>query len=233
MLPVRDRVLVVEDDRLTRTMIRTNLVAEGYEVTLAETGEAASALLATQVFDLIILDYMLPGRSGLDVLGALRRDDLVSPVLMLTARSETPLKVSAFHAGADDYLTKPFHVDELLARASALLRRARAPIQTPSGERFGFGASTVDLSARLIFTASGRRERLGDKEIRLIQLFVSRPKVVLRRADILEEVWGMDANPVERTVDNYVGQLRKHVEPEPDTPRHIVTVRGEGYQYLP
>jgi two-component system response regulator MprA len=229
----RDRVLVVEDDRLTRTMIRTNLHHEGYDVTAVESAEEATELLAGSRFDVVVLDYMLPGASGLDALTALRRDDVVTPVLMLTARSETSVKVEALDRGADDYLTKPFHVDELVARVRAMVRRARAPVQTPSGQVFPFGAATVDLVTRTLVTVDGHTVRLGEKEVGLIALFQGRPRAILSRADILDEVWGMDANPIERTVDNYVGQLRRHVEPDPERPRHVVTVRGEGYQYLP
>jgi len=228
------RVLVVEDDRLTRTMVRTNLAHEGYEVVAVETAEAGLEAVAGQSFDLIVLDYMLPGRDGLDALRELRRSDVGTPVLMLTARSETPLKVAALDRGADDYLTKPFHVDELLARVRALIRRARAPIEPPADQaRVRFGVATIDLVARLLVTAGGEHVQLGDKEIGLVEMFRRRPRVVLTRSEILEEVWGLDANPIERTVDNYVGRLRKHVEVDPEHPRHILTVRGEGYEFIP
>src|SRR5690606_38041965 len=117
---------------------------------------------------------------------------------------------------------------ELLARVRALIRRARAPIEPPAEQAaVWFGAAQIDLAARVLVTADGERVVLGDKELGLVELFRRRPRVVLTRSEILESVWGLHANPIERTVDNYVGRLRKHVEPDPENPRHIVTVRGE------
>jgi len=225
------KILVVEDDRLTRTMVRTNLVHEGFAVTEATTGDEAVAAIAAQAFDAIVLDYMLPGRDGLAVLADTRGRGIGTPVLMLTARDETRLKVSALDGGADDYLTKPFHVDELVARVRALVRRARAPIEVPSEGRVRFGAAWVDLPNRSLHDAAGHAHVLGEKEVGLIALFAREPGVVLTRSDILDEVWGMDATPVERTVDNYIGAVRRLVEADPDHPQHLVTVRGEGYRY--
>jgi DNA-binding response OmpR family regulator len=224
-------VLVVEDDRLTRTLVRTNLAHEGYDVTVAVDGHEGMAALGARPFDVFVFDYMLPGHDGLALLAEVRRRGLGTPVLMLTARDETGLKVRALDGGADDYLTKPFHVDELVARVRALVRRARAPVEVPAAGRVRFGAASVDLPGRRLVDPRGQAHTLGEKEIGLIVLFSREPGRVHSRADILEEVWGMEANPVERTVDNYIHALRQLVEPDPDAPRHVVTVRGEGYRY--
>ena len=153
--------------------------------------------------------------------------------MMLTARDETPIKVAAFQGGADDYLTKPFHVDELVARLRALVRRAQARLEVPATHRFRFGVAWVDLTAGQVRLEDGREIALGDKELRLIALFHREPQVIFSRPDILDEVWGMDANPVARTVDNYILTVRRLIEPVPEQPRYLLTVRGRGYQYVP
>jgi len=231
--PAAKRILIVEDDPLTATMVRTNLVHDGYKVTHASDVDGALTQIGQDAFDVIILDYMLGARTGIEVLSAIRKRALGTPVMMLTARSETRVKVEAFDIGADDYLTKPFHVDELLARTRALIRRSQARIEVPTTGRIRFGSAWVDLNARTIDNKSGEKIALGDKEGGLIALFAGEPRRVFTRADILDEVWGMDQNPVARTVDNYILIVRRLIEPDPNEPRHLITIRGQGYQYLP
>ena len=225
------RVLVVEDDQLTATMVRTNLEHEGYEVVLAADGDAALEQIERQAFDLMVLDYMLPGPDGLQILSKVREQAIGTPVLMLTARAETRLKVEAFGRGADDYLTKPFHIDELLARTQALIRRARSQLELPATRRLRMGQAWVDFSTRAATVGEGPATQLGDKELGMLALFAREPGRVFSRLDILDEVWGMDANPVARTVDNYIMVLRRILEPDSENPVHLLTVRGEGWQY--
>jgi DNA-binding response OmpR family regulator len=224
-------VLVVEDDQLTATMVRTNLEHEGFSVRLATDGDQALAEIESQAFDLLVLDYMLPGKDGLQILEHVRSQAIGTPVMMLTARAETRLKVEAFGLGADDYLTKPFHVDELLARAHALIRRARTQLELPAARRIRMGRVWIDFTRRVSSTEEGQEEQLGDKELGMLSLFAREPGRVFSRMDILDEVWGMDANPVARTVDNYILALRRILEPDPESPIYLVTVRGEGWQY--
>ena len=227
----RARILVVEDDQLTATMVETNLEHEGYSVRLAMNGSAAIAAIADEAFDLLILDYMLPEKNGLQILQHVREQNIGTPIMMLTARGETPLKVQAFGLGADDYLTKPFHVDELVARTQALIRRARTQLELPATHRVRMGHVWVDFSQRLATNDEGKVFDLGDKELGILALFAQEPGRVFSRADFLDEVWGMDANPVVRTVDNYILTLRRLVEPDPEHPVHLITIRGEGWQY--
>jgi DNA-binding response OmpR family regulator len=225
------RVLVVEDDQLTATMVCTNLEHEGFQVRLASDGDQAIEAIESEAFDLLVLDYMLPGRNGLQILEHARAQAIGTPVMMLTARAETRLKVEAFGLGADDYLTKPFHVDELLARAHALIRRARAQLELPAERRVRMGRVWIDFTRRVAVADDGTEEQLGDKELGMLDLFAREPGRVFSRLDILDEVWGMDANPVARTVDNYIMMLRRILEPDSENPVHLLTVRGEGWQY--
>lgn len=227
------RILVVEDDRLTRTMVCTNLRHGGFEVVDVDRCSSALECLQGAAFDAVVLDYMLPGPDGLTLLQRMRSTGVGTPVLMLTARDEMALKVRALGLGADDYLTKPFHVDELVARVRALVRRARAPIEVPARGRVPFASGWVDIRNRRLEQANGEVQVLGEKEAGIVELLCREPGHVFSRADILDEVWGMDAKPIVRTVDNYIGALRRLVEPDIDVPRYIVTVRGEGYRYDP
>lgn len=226
------RILVVEDDALTSSMIRLNLAHEGFDVVVETAGETALARLDSEHFDLLVLDYMLPGLDGQDVLQVVRQRGIGTPVLMVTARSETPLKVKALERGADDYLTKPFDVDELVARAKALIRRSQAAQELPSDRRARMGRVEVDfVRMKATDVATGEVHDLSEKEAGLLETFAREPGTVLTRADLIEEVWGMDANPTERTVDNFIVRLRRLVEPDPSEPRHVVSVRGRGYRY--
>ena len=151
---------------------------------------------------------------------------------MLTARSDVGSKVRALDAGADDYLAKPFNVVEMVARVRALVRRSRAEREVPATQIVSFGAYRIDLDTREAETNSGTVV-LGEKEVAMLALLVRADGAVLSRADIIEEVWGLDAFPVERTVDNYLVRLRKLFEPDPRSPRHILTVRGAGFRFVP
>jgi len=226
------RLLLVEDEELVGTMVRLNLEQDGHTVDWHRAAEPALEAAALQPYDLVVLDIMLPGISGTDALAALRRDGYGGPVLMLTARAEVETKVASFEAGADDYLTKPFDVPELLARVKALLRRSQAVREIPSERQVAIGAYRANLETREAETREGPVE-LTETETRLLELFVRNAGTSLSRADILEEVLGMDTSPTERTVDNFVLRLRRLFEADPRRPRHFVTVRALGYRFEP
>ena len=226
-------ILLVEDDQLTANMVQVNLEHEGFMVTVCDSGLSGSQAVRSRSFDLLIFDMMLPGCSGVDLVRQARRLGLGTPVMMLTARAETTMKVEALEVGADDYLTKPFDVPELVARAHALIRRSQASVEAPTKTCFRFGAVVVDLDRQTVGYEDGTIETVGEREIQMLSLFAREPRRVLSRADILEEVWGMGQFPSERTVDNYVVRLRRMVEKTPDEPRFLVSVRGRGYRFDP
>lgn len=228
-----EKVLLVEDEALVGTMVRMNLEGAGYEVTWVRNGADAAARAVTEPFDLVLLDIGLPGKDGLTVLKELRRAGVGTPILMLTARSDVPTKVGALDLGADDYLPKPFDVAEMVARVGALVRRSRAERSIPSDRLVRIGAATVNLETRQARDTREGDVALSEKEAQLVKLLVSSRGRVLSRGDILEEVWGMDTSPTERTVDNFVVRLRRLFEDDPASPVHIVTVRGEGYRFNP
>jgi DNA-binding response OmpR family regulator len=228
---VIEKILLVEDEELVGTMVRLNLEGAGHQVVWIRNGTEAAERAAAEAFDLILLDIALPGMNGLSVLRGLRKGGVETPVMMLTARSDVPTKVEALEFGADDYLPKPFDVAELIARVSALLRRSRTERAIPSDQVVHIGEHEVNLETRRAQSSEGDVV-LSEKEAALVRLlFRSRGKV-LTRSDILDEVWGMDVSPGERTVDNFIVRLRKLFEPDPERPIHILTVRGEGYRFV-
>ncbi|MDP2907694.1 MAG: response regulator transcription factor [Nanoarchaeota archaeon] len=229
---MNEKVLVVEDEELVGTMVRLNLEGAGYNVIWVKNGPDAEQRATTEAFDLILLDIALPGRDGLSVLQNLRKAGVGTPVMMLTARSDVATKVQTLDAGADDYLPKPFDVPEMIARVNALVRRSRAEREIPSDHVVNIGAFRINLETRRAFTNEGDMA-LTEKEAALIKLLVRSGGKVLMRSDILEEVWGMDTSPTDRTVDNFMMRLRKLFEPDPEQPVHILTVRGEGYRFVP
>lgn len=226
-----EHILLVEDEELVGTMVRMNLVAEGFEVDWVRSGPQGIAAARDHPFDLVLLDIGLPGADGIEVLRTLRRDGIGAPVLMLTARGDVATKVETLELGADDYLPKPFDVAELLARVRALVRRARATRQVPSSQVLRLGPYQVNLATREALTNEGT-VTLSEKEAAFLGLLVRADGQTLRRSDILDQVWGVDAMPTERTVDNLVLRLRKLFEPNPDAPRHLLAVRGVGYRFV-
>jgi DNA-binding response OmpR family regulator len=228
---VAERVLVIEDERLVRDLVVLNLQHEGYVVSFEETFAGGARALAAQDFDLAIVDVMLPGGEGFQLVRDARDGGARQPMLMLTARSEVKAKVRGLDCGADDYLTKPFDVTELLARVRALLRRASGEVR-PAPSTLQLGDLWVRFDTGRALTTEGE-VTLSDKELRLVELFSQNVDRVLSRADILEEVWGMDAFPTDRTIDNFIVRLRRLFERAPEAPVHFVTVRGRGYLFRP
>ena len=223
------RILLVEDEPSLVLTLTDRLEAEGYRVETAGDGEEALARAAAGAFDLVILDVMLPGRNGFDVCRDLRQRGLQVPILMLTARAQVVDRVVGLKLGADDYLTKPFEMLELLARVEALLRRARTPI-APSVGAYAFGDVQVDFR-RAEVSRGGQALALSALEYKLLRYFVENRGQVLSRDELLDRVWGYDAAAQTRTVDVHVASLRQKVEPNPSRPQHIVTVHRLGYKF--
>ena len=225
------KILLVEDEQGLILTLTDRLRSEGFEVTSATDGESGLSLASTGGFDLIILDVMLPKKNGFDVCRDLRRKGIETPVLMLTAKGETIDKVLGLKLGADDYLTKPFEVIELLARVEALLRRApQTRSNGSSPESFRFGNVTVDFR-RAEARKNDEPVELSAMEFKLLHFLIENRGAVHSRDRLLDAVWGYDAMPSTRTVDVHVAWLRQKLETNPKHPQFIQTVHGLGYKF--
>jgi DNA-binding response OmpR family regulator len=218
------RILIVEDNRNLAHGLRTNLEFEGHTAEIAEDGAAGLSLARAGGHDLILLDLMLPALDGFRLLETLRHEGMETPVLVLTARGDEADKVRGLRNGADDYVTKPFALRELLARIGALLRRARG-----SPAALGFGTVVVDPATHGV-TRAGQPVTLRPKEYELLRALLQRAGRVATRGELLREVWGYQDCVVSRTLDTHVGELRRKLEDDPARPRHILTVRKTGYR---
>lgn len=221
------RLLLVEDDPSLASVLKDTLAAAGHAVTWVGNGNAAVNTALAARFDLIVLDVVLPGCSGFDVCKRLRDEACTTPILMLTARDSRDDRIHGLTLGADDYLTKPFDPEELLARLHALLRRSQARNSELVLCRFG-EVSIHFLSG--VVMRKGERVFLSTKELQLLHYLVTRPGLTLSRAELLREVWGCGAS-LTRTVDMHMATLRQKLEENPRMPRHLLTVRGEGYRF--
>jgi DNA-binding response OmpR family regulator len=221
------RILIVDDEPEMVRGLEDNLRFEGYQTVAARDGRQGLALALSEAPDLIILDIMMPGVSGWDVCRELRARGVDVPVIMLTARGEEVDRVRGLELGADDYLAKPFGLRELLARIRAVLRR---PGPRRKFEEFAFGDVRIHLRSRLVFR-SGREVTLTRKEFDLLRYLVEHRGEVVTRDRLLDEVWGYDQFPTTRTVDTHVLRLRQKFEPDPERPRFILTVHGQGYRF--
>ena len=227
---MRQHILLVEDEAGLRRTLKDLLVSSGYTVELSGDGAEAQTWAEREAFDLIVLDVMLPSRSGFDVARNLRKAGIQTPILMLTARTELNNKVQGFKSGADDYLTKPFEAPELLVRIEALLRRAQAGARKKV-LTFEFHGISVDFTkARM--TKKGQIIVLSERECRLLQHLIESRGEVVTRDELLEEVWGYTAAPMTRTVDVHISWLRQKLEDDPANPQFIVTVHGRGYRFV-
>jgi DNA-binding response OmpR family regulator len=224
-----NKVLVIEDDAAILRGLADNLMHEGYEVLTATNGEAGYGLQRSQKPDLIILDLMLPRMSGLELCRKLRGEGVQTPILMLTARSEESDRVLGLDLGADDYVTKPFSLRELMARVRALLRRTHSSADLP--DALQFGDVEVDFR-RYLARRRGKPVDMTRKEFATLRLLVARAGEVVTREELLNEVWGYDSYPVSRTVDNHIAGLRAKLEKDPARPVHIRTVHGVGYKFV-
>jgi DNA-binding response OmpR family regulator len=234
-------VLIIEDEQHLAEGLRFNLEEEGYQVEVAGDGEAALSRLLSQAdrYDLVILDVMLPGLDGFGVAAELRARGQFVPILMLTARGRPEDVLRGFEAGADDYLAKPFELSILLARLRGLLRRREWSKQTPPGRatgaeasRFDFAGKTIDFDA-LELRADQRMIKLTLMEAQLLRYLIQHAGRALSRQAMLADVWGVREDTDTRAIDNFIVRLRRYIEADPSQPRHLLTVRGVGYRFIP
>jgi two-component system, OmpR family, alkaline phosphatase synthesis response regulator PhoP len=230
-------ILVVEDEEHLAFGIKYNLEAEGFDVTTAGDGPTALKVIEQDPddIDLVILDLMLPGMSGYAVCDALRQKGNDVPILILSARTLVEDRVRGYDVGADQYLQKPFELEELLSMTRNLISRRSKSDPTPRDKQarsvFEFGRAHVDFDT-FIVTVAGEPVRLTHTEMKLLRYFVENEGLVVTRAELLEHVWGMSHVPTTRTVDNFIVSLRKYFEEDPADPKHFLSVRGAGYRFV-
>ncbi len=220
------RILVVEDDPAIALGLQDDLTLEGYEIEVVREGNVAVERACDGAFDLIVLDVMLPRKDGFEVCRELRRGGLTTPIIMLTAKTHEAEKVMGLELGADDYVTKPFSPAELRARVKAVLRRAAGQTR----DVYRFGEIEVDV-ARFELRRGGESVRVTPTELKLLATFARNPGRVLTRAELTDLVWGPATAMTDRVVDTHVANLRKKIEPDPNAPRYLVSVRGVGYRF--
>ena len=225
-------ILVIEDDPAILRGLSDNLQFEGFEVIAAKDGESGYELQRARKPDLILLDLMLPRMSGYEFCKKLRAEGVATPLLMLTARSEEMDRVLGFELGADDYVTKPFSVRELMARIRALLRRSQHSSAKSQLDELRFGNIEINFR-RYEAWRDGQNIEMTRKEFALLRAMAARPGEVLTRDELLNEVWGLESYPTSRTIDNHVAGLRAKLERDPSQPRHIRTIHGIGYKFTP
>jgi len=225
-------ILLVEDEPHIASGLIYNLEAEGYQVTHTEKGEAALEQLWQEAFALVILDVMLPGIDGIEVCRQIRKQDPKLPILMLTARSEDKDRIEGLSTGADDYLTKPFNLDEFLLRIKGILKRSAWYRPQAAPERYyTFGSNEISLHESSAKTGQGKIA-LTEHEVNLLRTFFQREGEIITRSDLLEAAWGMDPETETRTLDNFIVRLRKYFEKKPSSPIHFQTIRGRGYRFV-
>lgn len=228
----KQEILIVEDDEAIATGLALNLKLAGYTAIIACDGESALARVAESKPTLILLDINLPQKNGLEVMGELRRSGNSTPIIVVSAREDEYDKVAALRLGADDYVTKPFSLAELMARVDAVLRRVGGAVAAaPADSTHRFGDVVVDEGTRTA-SRNGEQVKLTPLEMELLCFLVTHPSRVYSREEILRQVWGQSSG-TPRTVDNFVAQLRAKLEADAESPRHFVTVRGSGYRFDP
>jgi two-component system alkaline phosphatase synthesis response regulator PhoP len=225
---MNENILVVEDEQALRSALGVRLRSEGYVVDTAEDGQVALEKATNSAFDLIILDVMLPYRSGFEVCRSIRQLGLATPILMLTVRDQTVDKVVGLKLGADDYMTKPFEAAELIARVEALLRRL--PIHTGQGVH-RFGSIVIDVPRQEV-TREGKAVHLTGREFQLLCYLIERAGSTVPRAELLRSLWGYDSAAFSRTVDTHIATLRQKLEEDPKAPELILTAPGVGYKFV-
>ncbi len=223
-------ILVVEDEPSLALGLCDALEFEGYHVLHAPNGEEGVRLATSEPIDVIVLDLMLPDINGYQVCETIRKTDPVIPILMLTARSQEADKIRGLDSGADDYVTKPFAVGELVARIRALLRRLRRS-QRPNVEKIEIGDIVIDATAQTL-NKGAEVSQLSFYEVELLKMLAAHAGEPVSRDDILRKIWGLEAGPNNRTVDNFIVKLRRKIEPNPDKPTHILTAYGIGYKLV-
>lgn len=222
------KILIVEDDPALANGLVATFRAEAFHVVHSADGLEAYRRALTEAFDLMILDLTLPGKPGEEICAGVRRAGIHTPILMLTSKNELQEKVHGLGIGADDYLTKPFDLEELVARAKALLRRPSAYSATPPVVTFS--DVVIDMQARAV-TRGGSEVKLSEREFDILRFLVLHEGEIVSRDDLLNEIWGMAAFPTPRTVDNFILSLRKKLEADPSAPQHIVSIYATGYRF--
>lgn len=223
------KILVVDDETHLADGIRENLAAEGYETVVAYDGAAGFDAATTERFDLVIVDVMMPKMDGLEVCASMRREGIQTPVLFLTVKGAPEDRVRGFEVGGDDYLTKPFHLKELLLRVAAILRRSRW--YDEAQDALEFDGNRIDFKTYKARAWDGTEHNLTHKEAMIVQALAERESEIVTREDILDRVWGYEVFPSTRTIDNFIVRVRKRFERDPEQPAHFHTVRGVGYRF--
>ena len=227
------RILLVEDEEHILDAVKMNLELEGYEVIVAVDGEQAVQKFKSGRFNLIILDVMIPKMDGFTVCQTIRLENTQVPILFLTAKNSAQDRIQGLKLGGDDYLTKPFNLEEFLLRVQILLKRSgdsETPHAKVSGE-YQFGSNAINFSTYEIQTHTGEKKQLSAREIKLLKLMIDMKNEVVSREQILETVWGYDVYPSTRTIDNYILAFRKYFEENPRNPRYFHSIRGVGYKF--
>lgn len=224
------RILLVEDEEQIRKIVTMNLELEGYEVVTSDNGKKALQLIDSQHFDLLLLDIMLPEVSGLQICEQVRLKNAEVGIIIVSAKDTASNRVEGLKVGADDYLTKPFNLEELLLRVKNVLKRT-SPDEKEAINHFSFGGNTIDFTT---YEASGQEGsfRLTRKEVLLLKMLVERANEVVSRKQILQNVWGYDVYPSTRTIDNFILNFRKYFETDPRNPQYFHSVRGVGYKFV-
>jgi len=225
------RILLAEDEEHLLEAIKLNLELEGYHVTAVTDGKKALKVFHEERFNLVILDVMLPEMDGFRVCEAIRLENSVVPVLFLTAKNTSEDRITGLRKGADDYLTKPFNLEELILRVGILIRRGLQPESTRSPGVYRIGDKEINFSSYEIRDESGHSASLTRKEAMLLKLLIERKGEVVSRTQILESVWSYDVYPTTRTIDNFILSFRKYFEKDPRNPDHFHSIRGVGYKF--
>ncbi len=225
------RILLVEDEENLLEAIKLNLELEGYEVEVADTGKKALKKTVGHRYNLIILDVMLPEVDGFEICENIRMKDTDTPILFLTAKDSSTDKVRGFKLGGDDYLTKPFNLEELLMRVKVLIKHSKRGTSNESVKTYKFGGNEVNFITYTAKSVNGNEIVLTKKETALLKLLVDRKESVVSRNQILHFVWGYDVNPSTRTIDNFITNFRKYFEKDPSDPKYFHSVRGVGYKF--
>ena len=225
------KILVIEDEPDLAMGLRDNLEFEGYTVFIAHNGEDGLDLAVKEQPHCVLLDIMLPGMDGFDTCHAIRKKNIRAPILMLTALSTEVDKVKGLDLGADDYITKPFNLKELMARIRAALRRFEPVLTGKKRRKFKVGRATVLLDRSMI-QIEDEDIPLGHYETQILEMLSQEPGSIIDRQQLLSEIWGLDNEPMNRSVDNHIMSLRRKIEEDPKSPRHIITVHGFGYKLV-
>ena len=227
---MKKRILLVEDEKNLQVIIKLNLELEGWEVEVASDGKKALDKIQSAWYDLMVLDLMLPELSGMEVLDTVRLKNSDLPIIIISAKDTSTDRIEGLKSGADDYLNKPFEMEELSLRISKLLERS-APVQREDLASYSFGNNKINFKTQMAQNADGEFQ-LSLKECLIMKCLIAREGEVVSRQELLKQVWGYDVYPTTRTVDNFVSALRKYFESNIKSPQHIISIRGIGYKFV-